>query len=47
MFPLTKAEILEQLDPRNVPPQLLRYYRTVGRLDRWEYAPGSGTVTVF
>ena len=47
MFPLTKAEILEQLDPRHVPPRLLRYYRTVGRLDRWEYAPGSGTVTVF
>ena len=42
-----KLTVLEQLDPRNVPPQLLRYYRTVGRLDRWEYAPGSGTVTVF
>ena len=42
-----KLTVLEQLDPRNVPPQLLRYYRTVGCLDRWEYAPGSGTVTVF
>ncbi|MEI3059349.1 MAG: hypothetical protein V8T29_01400 [Oscillospiraceae bacterium] len=41
-----KLTVLEQLDPRNVPPQLLRYYRTVGCLDRWEYAPGSGTVTV-
>ena len=42
-----KLTVLEQLDPRHVPPRLLRYYRTVGRLDRWEYAPGSGTVTVF
>lgn len=42
-----KLTVLEKLDSRHVPPQLLRYYRTVGRLDRWEYAPGSAAVTVF
>ncbi len=35
-----KLTVLEQLDPRNVPPQLLRYYRTVGCLDRWGIRPG-------
>lgn len=40
-----KLTILEGLPA--VPAQPLRYYRTAGRLERWEYAPGSAVVTVF
>ena len=40
-----KLTILEGLPA--VLAQPLRYYRTAGRLERWEYAPGSAVVTVF
>lgn len=42
-----KLTVLEKLDRQHVQAQPMRYYRTVGRLERWEYAPGSAAVTVF
>lgn len=40
-----KLTILERLTAAR--PQPLRYYRTAGRLERWEYGPGSSNVTIF
>lgn len=41
-----KLTVLETLaEPLRQAP--VRYYRTSGHMDRWEYAPGSSTVTLF
>ena len=42
-----KLTVLRKLDVSQLPPQPLRYFQTTGRLDSWQYAPGSAAVTVF
>ncbi|MGM9640289.1 MAG: S1 RNA-binding domain-containing protein [Faecousia sp.] len=41
-----KLTVLEKL-PGSPHPAPMRYFRTSGHLDRWDYAPGSGSVTLF
>lgn len=41
-----KLTVLEAL-PAPLPLKPLRYYKTSGHIDRWEYAPGSKTATYF
>lgn len=42
-----KLTVLSRLERGSLPPQSLQYFKTTGRLDRWEYAPGSTALTVF
>lgn len=42
-----KLTVLEKLNPGALPQRELRYFRTVGRLDRWQYASDSPAITVF